>query len=105
MVTARLWQGHVAVPRPTGPGPPCACAAGRDLGSVLRLRGGDGQRLFGWRRHGCRVAWEVATALNYLHSKGGPMGTAWALGKRIGGGLKWACRPQMLGWALQGGGR
>lgn len=42
---------------------------GRDLGSVLRLRNAQGQRVFGWYKHGCRVAWEVAKALNYLHAR------------------------------------
>lgn len=44
--------------------------AGRDLGSVLRLAGPDGRRLFGWYKHGARIAFEVSKALNYLHSKG-----------------------------------
>ena len=44
--------------------------AGRDLHSVLQLRGADGQRLFGWYRLGCRVACDVARALAYLHSRG-----------------------------------
>ena len=29
-----------------------------------------GERLFSWRRRGRRVAYDVAKALNYLHSKG-----------------------------------
>ncbi|KAL4436547.1 hypothetical protein ABPG75_003686 [Micractinium tetrahymenae] len=43
---------------------------GRDLRSVLDLRGADGQRLFGWHRLGGRALLDVARALNYLHSKG-----------------------------------
>jgi len=43
--------------------------AGRDLGNALLLRGRGGRRLFGWYEHGCRIAYEVALALNYLHSK------------------------------------
>lgn len=42
---------------------------GRDLGSALKLCDGGGTRLFGWHRHGCRIASEVATAVNYLHSQ------------------------------------
>ena len=42
---------------------------GRDLGSALKLCDGSGTRLFGWHRHGCRIASEVATAVNYLHSQ------------------------------------
>ena len=57
-------------PRPHHLMPSTAPPAGRDLGSVLRLRGGAGQRVFGWQRHGCRVAYEVSKALNYLHSRG-----------------------------------
>ncbi|KAL4445436.1 hypothetical protein ABPG77_011261 [Micractinium sp. CCAP 211/92] len=45
--------------------------SGHDLFSVLPLVAGpSGRRLFNWHRHGCRVAFEVATALNYLHSRG-----------------------------------
>lgn len=40
---------------------------GRDLHSAMQLCGTDGQRLFGWRCHGCRVALEVARALAFLH--------------------------------------
>ncbi|KAL4442409.1 hypothetical protein ABPG77_004993 [Micractinium sp. CCAP 211/92] len=44
---------------------------GRDLHSVLRLRAaGSQERLFSWRRHGRRVARDVARALAYLHSQG-----------------------------------
>ncbi|KAL4447908.1 hypothetical protein ABPG75_005127 [Micractinium tetrahymenae] len=44
---------------------------GRDLHSVLRLRAaGSDERLFSWRRHGRRVARDVARALAYLHSQG-----------------------------------
>ncbi|KAL4447910.1 hypothetical protein ABPG75_005129 [Micractinium tetrahymenae] len=44
---------------------------GRDLHSVLRLRAaGSDKRLFSWRRHGRRVARDVARALAYLHSQG-----------------------------------
>lgn len=32
---------------------------GLDLNSVLRLKDADGQRIFGWHKHGCRVAFEV----------------------------------------------
>jgi serine/threonine protein kinase len=43
---------------------------GRDLHSALQLRTArTGERIFGWRRSGRRVALEVARALNYLHSK------------------------------------
>ncbi|KAL4434077.1 hypothetical protein ABPG75_000518 [Micractinium tetrahymenae] len=46
-------------------------AEGRDLRSALEvLASGTQQRLFGWHRRGKRVAFEVAKALNYLHSKG-----------------------------------
>ncbi|KAI7845590.1 hypothetical protein COHA_000877 [Chlorella ohadii] len=41
----------------------------RDLASVLQLENPPGQRVFGWYKHGCRVAFEVAKALNYLHSR------------------------------------
>lgn len=44
-------------------------STGGDLGSVLRLRARDGGRLFGFWRHGCRVLYECATALNYLHAR------------------------------------
>lgn len=45
--------------------------AGRDLHSALQLTAtGSSERLFGWRRRGRRVAYEVAKALNYLHSRG-----------------------------------
>lgn len=43
--------------------------AGRDLGSALKLCDASGTRLFGWHRHGCRIAAEVAAAVNYLHSQ------------------------------------
>jgi hypothetical protein len=36
---------------------------------VLRLKDSSGQRIFSWYRHGCRIALEVATALNYLHAR------------------------------------
>ncbi|KAI7845591.1 hypothetical protein COHA_000878 [Chlorella ohadii] len=39
----------------------------RDLGSALQLVNPPGQRVFGWHKHGCRVAYEVAKAVNYLH--------------------------------------
>lgn len=42
---------------------------GRDLGSALKLCDASGTRLFGWHRHGCRIAAEVAAAVNYLHSQ------------------------------------
>ncbi len=43
---------------------------GRDLYSVLNLcSASSGERLFGWRRRGRRIACEVARALNHLHSK------------------------------------
>ncbi|KAL4855424.1 Mitogen-activated protein kinase kinase kinase 9 [Chlorella vulgaris] len=46
-------------------------AEGRDLHSALQLTAaGTNERLFGWRRRGRRVAYEVAKGLNYLHSKG-----------------------------------
>jgi serine/threonine protein kinase len=45
-------------------------AEGRDLHSALQLTAaGTNERLFGWRRRGRRVAYEVAKGLNYLHSK------------------------------------
>ena len=51
----------------------CVCA-GRDLHSALQLTAaGSGERVFGWHRRGRRVAYEVARALNYLHSKVGGM--------------------------------
>ncbi|PSC73546.1 Serine threonine-kinase CTR1 [Micractinium conductrix] len=45
-------------------------AEGRDLHSALELcAAGTDQRLFGWYRRGRRVAYDVAKAMNYLHSK------------------------------------
>lgn len=50
-------------------------AAGRDLHSALELKAaGTQQRLFGWSRRGRRVAYDIAKALNYLHSKVRPRG-------------------------------
>lgn len=44
---------------------------GRDLyGALSLLAAGSRQRLFGWQRLGRRVAFDVARALNYCHSKG-----------------------------------
>lgn len=36
----------------------------------LRAAGGSGQRVFGWSRLGRRVAFDLARALNYIHSQG-----------------------------------
>lgn len=45
-------------------------AAGRDLYSALGLKSAaGGGRLFGWERRGRRLLWELAKALNYLHSR------------------------------------
>jgi serine/threonine protein kinase len=44
---------------------------GRDLQSALQLTAtATRERLFGWRGRGRRVAYEVAKAVNYLHTKG-----------------------------------
>ncbi|PRW39133.1 cytochrome P450 chloroplastic isoform C [Chlorella sorokiniana] len=45
---------------------------GRDLYNALPLQaaGGSGERLFGWWRLGRRVAFDLARALNYIHSQG-----------------------------------
>jgi hypothetical protein len=44
--------------------------AGRDLHSALEVvAAGSSERLFAWGRRGQRVLYEVAKALNYLHSK------------------------------------
>lgn len=52
--------------------PGLCLAAGRDLHSALELHAaGTQQRLFGWSRRGRRVAYDIAKALNYLHSKVG----------------------------------
>ena len=64
-------------PPPPHPPPPrlpapAAVPAGRDLHGALELMaaGKVKERLFGWQRRGRRVAYDVAKALNYLHSKG-----------------------------------
>ncbi|PRW45638.1 serine threonine- kinase receptor R831 [Chlorella sorokiniana] len=45
-------------------------AEGRDLHAALQVKAsGSDQRLFGWQRRGRRVAFELAKAVNYLHSK------------------------------------
>lgn len=62
-VAARWDQQHHLVS-------PVVYRAGRDLQSALHLRTSRTQeRVFGWYRSGRRVAFEVAKALNFLHSK------------------------------------
>jgi hypothetical protein len=44
--------------------------AGRDLSRALQLRApGSQERLYGWYGRGWRCAYDVAKALNFLHSK------------------------------------
>lgn len=48
----------------------CMESAGRDLHSSIDLKAtGSSDRVFGWYRRGRRVAYDVARAISYLHSK------------------------------------
>lgn len=61
---------HTPPPHTHNPTQPNRCRAGRDLYSALGLKSqAGGGRLFGWERRGRRLLWELAKALNYLHSR------------------------------------